>query len=59
MKSLNEKTVSVKIRRRDLCELILACGVLDNKVGQDTSKWLKLRDKLSAILEEFDSKQEI
>ena len=59
MKSLNERTVSVKIRRIDLCDLILACAVLDSKVGQVTSKWLKLHDKLFAILNEFDSKQEI
>lgn len=59
MKSLNERTVSVKIRRLDLCDLLLACTVLDCKSDPDTTKWAKLHDKLSAILDEFDSKQEI
>ena len=57
--SLNERTVSVKIRRIDLCDLLLACTVLDCKTDPDTKKWAKLHDKLAAILEDFDSKQEI
>lgn len=59
MKSPNERTVSVKIRRIDLCDLLLACTVLDCKTDPDTKKWAKLHDKLAAILDEFDSKREI
>ena len=55
---LNEKTVTVKIKRIDLCNLMLACTFLQAS-GEGTTKWGKLHDKLEEILDDFDSKQEI
>lgn len=56
---LNEKTVTVKIKRIELCDLLLACTALDNATDEETKKWAKLHDRLKEILDDFDSKQEI
>lgn len=55
---LNEKTVTVKMKRIDLCNLMLACTVLDDATDENTTKWAKLHDQLKEILDDFDSKQE-
>lgn len=55
---LNEKTVTVKMKRIDLCNLMLACTVLDNATDENTTKWATLHDQLKEILDDFDSKQE-
>ena len=55
----NEKTVTVKIKRIELCDLLLACTTLDVLTDENTKKWAKLHDKLKEILDDFDSKQEI
>lgn len=57
-KSLNARTVNVKISRLDLCDLMLACTALDAETDPENTKWGKLHDKLRAILNEFDEKQE-
>nr|DAH24690.1 MAG TPA: hypothetical protein [Caudoviricetes sp.] len=57
-KSLNARPVNVKISRLDLCDLMLACTVLDTETDTENTKWEKLHDKLEAILNEFDEKQE-
>lgn len=56
--SLNEKTVTVKMKRIDLCDLMLACTALDNATDENTTKWATLHDQLKEILDDFDSKQE-
>lgn len=56
--SLNEKTVTVKMKRIDLCNLMLACTALDNATDENTTKWATLHDQLKEILDDFDSKQE-
>lgn len=53
MKSLNEKTVNVKMKRIELCDLMLACTVIAN-ANPNTTKWTKLHDKLEAQLSKFD-----
>ena len=55
----NEKTVAMKIKRIDLCDLMLACTALDSATDENTTKWAKLHDKLAAILDEFDEKNKI
>lgn len=57
--SLNEKTVIVKIKRADLCDLLLACTALNRAADENTKKWAELHGKLKEILDSFDSKQEI
>lgn len=54
---LNEMTVTMKLRRIDLCDLMLACAALDCVTDDDTTKWAELHDKLKEILVEFDKKQ--
>lgn len=57
---LNQKTVTVRIRRKELCDLILACNAcsISAKAGDETgAKWDYLRDKLKGVLDAFDAKQ--
>lgn len=54
---LNEKTVTVKIKRIQLCDLLLACSVLDKASDKGTKKWRELHDQLKEILDDFDKKQ--
>lgn len=56
---LNGRTVTVKMKRIDLCDLKLACTILDNATSENTTKWSKLHDQLKEILDDFDSKQEL
>lgn len=55
---LNQKTVTVKMKRIDLCDLLIACTALDDATDENTTKWAKLHDQLKEILDDFDSKQE-
>ena len=55
----NEKIVTVKIKRIELCDLLLACTALDDVTDETTKKWAKLHDKLKEILDDYDSKHEI
>ena len=53
---LNLKTVSLKLKRIEVCDLMLACTVLSDN-NENTKKWNDLHDKLQEILKEFDKKQ--
>lgn len=53
---LNERTVNMRMKRLDLCDLMLACTALNQ--GSDTKRWEELHDKLKAIIIKFDKKQE-
>ncbi len=57
-KMLNEKTVTVKIKRGDLCDLLLACSAL-SRVPDSAKKWKRLHDQLKQIVDDFDSKQDL
>lgn len=48
----NEMIVNVKIKRGDLCDLILACTAAYEDTG--AKKWDQLHDKLWMILDQFD-----
>lgn len=54
MKTLNEKTVTLKLERRDICNLLIATTLLKHETKAE--KWGLLHDKLKAILEDFDEK---
>ena len=54
---MNQKTVTIKLKRTDVCDLLLACTVLDCDSPEDTHKWAVLRDKLKSILDDFDKVQ--
>lgn len=53
---LNSKTVTLKLKRIDVCNLMLACTALSDS-APETSKWSTLHDKLKTIIDEFDKKQ--
>ena len=50
----NEKTVTLKLKRIELCDLILATTII--KQSSQATKWETLREKLKEILADFDEK---
>lgn len=54
MKTLNERTVTLKLKRIDVCNLLLATTILSQ--NSDASKWKRLHYELKQILNEFDEK---
>lgn len=56
MKSLNERTVTMKLKRIELCDLLLATTVLTQS-NPDAQKWEQLHGKLKEILDAFDAAQ--
>ena len=50
----NERTMTVKLSRIEVCDLLLACSAAEE--GTDAKKWSALHDKLLNQLEAFDSK---
>ena len=57
----NQRTVNVKITRRELCDLIVACHMVeyDRQIhGGTGEKWKALRDKLAEQRDAFDAKIE-
>ena len=48
----NYKTVSMKLTRIELCDLMLACTIIKQNSG--ATKWATQHDKLEAILQQFD-----
>ena len=55
--SLNEKTVTLKVKRIDLVNILIGLNSISIDVGEASTKWSKLHDKLRAKLDEFDAKQ--
>lgn len=56
---LNQKTVTVKLKRIELCDLMMACtavAVATQADGQTGAKWEYLHDKLKTIIDDFDEK---
>ena len=51
---LNEKTVTMKLKRIEVCDLLLATGLIANET--DGTRWDKLHAKLKQILDDFDEK---
>lgn len=55
MKTLhNEKTVTLKLKRIEVCDLLMATGLIADE--SKATKWAVLHDKLKEILEDFDEK---
>ena len=53
----NYKTVTLKLDRIDVCNLILAVTII--KQESEAEKWKLLHGKLKSILEDFDEKHPI
>lgn len=49
----NNRTMTVKMKRRDLCDLMIACTVMSAREG---SKWVELHDMLMEQLFDFDER---
>ncbi len=57
---LNHRTVSLKLKRIEICDLMLACTAASDLVkenGETGKRWDELHEKLKAVLDEFDKKQ--
>lgn len=57
---LNQKTVTLKLKRIEICDLLLACTSVSSALhdeGHSAEKWDALHDKLSQILADFDKAQ--
>lgn len=54
MKTFNEKTVTMKLKRSEVCDLLLAITAVSQ--SSDAKKWKELHDKVKAILQDFDNK---
>lgn len=50
----NERIVTIKLKRGDLCNLILAATSLKHQTNVE--RWEVLRVKLKEILDDFDAK---
>ena len=53
----NEKIVTLKLKRIDVCNLIMAANALSE--GENREHWKLLREKLKEILSDFDKKNDI
>lgn len=53
----NEKIVTLKLKRIDVCNLIMAANALSE--GENRERWKLLREKLKEILSDFDKKNDI
>lgn len=53
---LNQKTMTIKLRRIDVCNLLLACTCAKSNANDGGEKWQKLHDTLKEQLEAFDEK---
>ena len=49
----NERTVTLKLKRIEVCNLLLACTALAE--GENRKHWEELHDKLFSILDEYDN----
>lgn len=59
MTTPNNKTVNVKIKRRELVDLLIACNAcaqINEKNGEPHNKWDDLGAKLREQLAQFDLK---
>ena len=54
MKTHNEKTVTLKLKRGEICDLLISTLGAEQRSGAE--KWSILHDKLVAILNDFDEK---
>ena len=53
----NQKTMTLKLKRIDVCDLMLACTAIAEET--ESKKWNELHDKLLAMLDAFDEKNGI
>ena len=57
---LNQRTVTVTMKRIDLCNLLKACSGIEylmRQSGENAQKWHQLHEHLRNALETFDKEQ--
>ena len=54
-KSYNERTVTLKLERREVCRLQMACTLV-SQIKDSSPEWKELHDKIYDQLFEFDQK---
>ena len=58
---LNQMNVTVKFKRIELCDLMLACEAAWSMSGdtleERSDKWLKLHDQIKDMIDNFDKTQ--
>lgn len=57
---LNDRTVTVTMKRIDLCNLLKACSSIEylmRQSGEKATKWRALHEHLRDALETFDKEQ--
>ena len=62
METINDKIVTLELKRIDLCDLLLACTAAEEiakKNGSTGEKWNKLWLKVFDILYDFDEREGI
>lgn len=52
-KTLNERTITLKLQRIDICNLLIATTAAAQSSG--AAKWRDLHDKLRGILDDWDN----
>lgn len=57
MIKLNNRTVTLKMTRGEVCDLLIACNTMPAVVESD--KWKKIHDKMREQLDAFDAKLEV
>lgn len=50
----NESETSIKVRRIDICDLMIACTLAKQAANDGGRKWDKLHDMLKSKLDELD-----
>lgn len=58
MMTLNQRTVTLKLTRSEVCDLLIACTAIDRSTNDDNTKWSTLHDHIKLILDAFDEKLE-
>lgn len=51
----NEFKTTVKLSRRDICDLLIACLMAQDSAMDGGDKWCRLHDELRAQLDELDA----
>lgn len=54
-KSYNERTITLKLERRDVCRLLIACTIV-SQIRDSSPVWKELHDKIQEQLHAFDQK---
>lgn len=55
---INDFETTIRVRRIDICDLMLACLAAKDAANDDGKKWMRLHDNLQEQLHELDRQLE-